>query len=416
MMEKQELRRAIEEWQQYLLRVREVSTFRQPASLPDVNLGVALIGVRRSGKTYQAIQASAPLPVDKVLYFNFEDPICITNNSTAFLEQLLATAQEFRSTQIELLILDEIQNIQGWERWLRKIIDQKKYRVIITGSSASLLESELATSLTGRCLEYKIWPLSFSEFLTFKKIEKPISRLETLSAVREFMTWGSLPEVTKQQDLELKKKILQQYLGDIVHRDVVNRHSIRNKLVLDQILTYYLTNISSLHSYSALSKAFATTPDTASEYTQALNEAFLIFEVTRYHQNLKVQARDPKKIYAVDLGLRSAVARSIHDDSSRLLENIVYIELRRRDRQISYFKERYEVDFIISESYKATEAIQVCYDFDNATTREREIRGLSECMQSLELKNATIISYDHEEDIVVDSHPVRIVPIYKWLT
>lgn len=416
MVAKQELIRSIDEWHKYMCLVRDSSIIRETLELPTADIAAALVGVRRSGKTYKAIQASLSLPVSKVFYYNFEDPIFITDNRVALLDELLATAQEYRPVPFELLILDEIQNVLGWERWLRKIIDQKLYRVIITGSSASLLGSELATSLTGRCLEYKVWPLSFSEYCRFKNIDRTSPRSQMLSAIREFMTWGSLPEVAKQEADELKQKILQQYLGDIVHRDVVNRHSIRNKRVLDQIVTYYLTNISSLHSYTALSKAFATTPDTASEYSRALEEAFLTFEVTRYHQNLKVQARDPKKVYAVDLGLRSAISRSVHDDSARLLENVVYLELRRRELQISYFKEKYELDFVVSENYKAKEVIQVCYDLSNSGTRERELRGLKECMDKVGLTSGTIVSFDHEENIESDGKMVNVVPVYKWLS
>lgn len=416
MTEKQSLKSSIDDWHRYMCLARDGSIAREALPLPSVDIAAALVGVRRSGKTYKAIQTSSSLPVSKVLYYNFEDPLFIVDNHVSLLDELLATAQEYRSTPIELLILDEIQNVSGWERWLRKIIDQKLYRVIITGSSASLLGSELATSLTGRCLEYKVWPLSFGEFCRFKNIDRSSPKNQLLSAIREFMTWGSLPEVTREDREELKKKILQQYLGDIVHRDVVNRRSIRNKRVLDQIVTYYLTNISSLHSYTALSKAFATTSDTACEYSRSLEEAFLIFEVNRYHQNLKVQARDPKKVYAVDMGLRSALSRSIHDDSARLLENVVYLELRRRDLQISYFKEKYEVDFVISENYKATEIIQVCYDLSNSETRDRELRGLAECMDKVGLASGTIVSFDHEEIINLGGKIVNVVPVYQWLS
>lgn len=416
MVQKQELKQSIDEWHRHMLYVRNESIAREKVKLPPQDFALALVGVRRSGKTYKAIQASLPLLAEKVLYYNFEDPLFITDNSVALLDRLIATAQEYRSSPIELLILDEIQNVMGWERWLRKIIDQKLFRVIVTGSSASLLGSELATSLTGRCLEYRVWPLSFSEFCNFKNIDRNASRLNLLACMREYMTWGSLPEVVKQGDEELKKKILLQYLGDIVHRDVVNRHSIRNKRVLDQILTYYLTNISSLHSYNALSKAFSTTVDTASEYSRVLEDAFLIFEMSRYHQNFKVQTRDPKKVYSVDTGLWTAVSRSIHDDSTRLLENIVCVELRRREKEVSYFKERYELDFIVSENYKPVEAIQVCYDLSDPVTRERELRALGEGMDVLGLNRGSIISYDHEERLNIDGKNIDIVPIYTWLS
>ncbi|MCC6220452.1 MAG: ATP-binding protein, partial [Deltaproteobacteria bacterium] len=135
-----------------------------------------------------------------------------------------------------------------------------------------------------------------------------------------------------------------------------------------------------------------------------------------YHQNFKVQTRDPKKVYSVDTGLWTAVSRSIHDDSTRLLENIVCVELRRREKEVSYFKERYELDFIVSENYKPVEAIQVCYDLSDPVTRERELRALGEGMDVLGLNRGSIISYDHEERLNIDGKNIDIVPIYTWLS
>lgn len=414
-MQNDQLKISIDEWHKYYCTARDKSFSRWTPKIPSVDLGMALTGVRRSGKTYSAIRASAEIEEEKVLYYNFEDPLFTLNNDVMQLDRLISIAQEYRKSAIELLILDEIQNVSGWERWLRKIIDQKRYRVIVTGSSAKLLSSELATSLTGRCLEYQIWPLSFSEFRKFRGMSGD-SRLEMLPALREYITWGGFPEVVKENDISIKKKILEQYFNDIIHKDIVNRNSIRNKKILDQICIYYLTNVSSLHSYSAIKKAFNIPTDTTQEYTQHLQDAFLIFEMMRYHQNLKVQSRDPKKIYAIDLGLRASIAKSVHDDTSRLLENMVYIEIRRLEKEVTYFKGNFEVDFVITENYKATEAIQVCYDISQKETREREINAMLECLNELDLKNGLILTFDTEEKITMNGKTIEVMPIYRWLS
>lgn len=414
-MNKALVKQSIDDWNNLLVSARETLIPRSHApSLPTQDIALALIGIRRCGKTHLAFQISKELPSDNVFYYNFEDPLFYANNKVEHLDLLISVAQEFRSAKIKLLILDEIQVVDGWERWLRKLIDQKQYQIIITGSSAKLLSSELASSLTGRALEHKVWPLSFSEIISFKNI-RPNSLNDHLSLLREVMQWGGLPEVVKLP-AEQKNKLLSQYLNDITLKDVISRNKVRNKRALDQCITYYLTNISSLHSYNSISKAFGFDTVTASEYTMMLQDAFLIKEIPRYHNNLKIQSRDPRKVYTIDTGFRTVGARSVSDDTGKLLENIVLIELLRRNKQVYYFKEVQEVDFILVDRYKATDAIQVC---DSNLLEEklwkREIKALNEALTALNLNQGLIISKDREENISIEDKLIRIIPAHKWL-
>lgn len=414
-MDRTLLKQSLDEWHEWYLRALHSLTDRDalPIARPTQDLALALTGIRRCGKTHLAFQLSKNTPPDAVLYYNFEDPLFYSHNHVKHLDVLLSVAQEYRETRIELLILDEIHVVEGWERWLRKLIDQKRFRIIVTGSSAKLLSAELATSLTGRAIEYAVWPFSFSEYLSFKKLE-PGTRDELRFHFREFLFWGGFPEVAKMEALQ-KKVLLQQYLGDILLKDVISRHEIRNKRALDQVVLYYLTNPSSLHSYSALAKAFGFDAVTAGQYTSMLQDAFFVFEVHRYHHNLKVQSRDAKKVYIGDAGLRVIGARSASPDYGKLLENAVFLELRRRKKDIYYFYEKAEVDFLTVEAYKPLELIQVCAsDLSEGKTYIRETEALQEAMRATGLHEAVIITFDREEKIACPEGEIEMIPAVRW--
>lgn len=410
------LKLALDDWNAFYRDSRQALLARIPSTtLPDKNIASALIGVRRSGKTSHAILCTTTLAEDSVLYFNFEDPLFLLDNQVSNLDLLLSVAEQYSKVQIKFLILDEIQNVSGWERWLRKIVDLKRYQVIITGSSAKLLSSEISTSITGRCLEHYIWPLSFKEYLQFRNIT-PKRSSDLLRELRSYSVYGGFPEVVLSQLEARKKDILRQYLGDITNKDIVSRNEIRNKRALDQIIAYYLTNLSSLHSFTAVAKAFQIDTETASLYSLALEDAFLMFSVERYHRNMKVQARDPRKVYTIDPGFRTVGARSREEDLGKLLENIVFIELKRRRKQVQYWKGKAETDFIVVDRYKPLEALQVCAsNLEEPRTRSRELNGLIECLEELKLHSGTIISWDREEIIKESGKRIEIIPAYKWL-
>jgi predicted AAA+ superfamily ATPase len=225
-----------------------------------------------------------------------------------------------------------------------------------------------------------------------------------------------MPEVIQRIDAGISENLLDQYISDILLKDVVQRHEIRNTRLLRQLATFYYTNISSLHSYSSLAKAFSAGTDTVMLYTQAMQEAFLLFEVERYHPNLKSQARDPRKLYAIDLGLRRAIARSPQVDSGKALENVVYLELRRRGLEVMYYKGNQEVDFLVLDRYQPIEAIQVCASLSGAPdTRRREVQALTECMKALNLSRGTIIALNEDETIKVEGLTISVVSAWRWL-
>lgn len=403
---------SLQRWHAYYKTLRQNLIPRREIPIaPKPELGLALSGVRRCGKTTLAIQVSGALREDEVFYYNFEDPLFIEANDPLAIDVLWTVFEQHFGRTPAITIFDEIQNVNGWERWVRSAVDQRRSRFIVTGSNAKLLSAEFSTSLTGRSLEHTTWPLSLSETADF------LTGRPRSYCLAQLLSWGGLPAVLLTETDVAREQLLRQYLSDIVHRDIINRHSIRNKRALDLLLMYYQTNLSSLHSYSAIKKAFGIPLDTVAEYTNALKEAFLVFEVEKFHRNLKVQSRDPRKIYVIDAGLRRVAARSAEADIGKLLENLVYLELRRRNFNVYYYHKQNEVDFILTEGYSPKAAIQVCaYGMDVENTRERELKALVACLNDLELDEGIIVTMDRNEIIEIGGKIVRSVSALDWLS
>ncbi len=409
-----ELKKALRDWQQWLNKNSHLIVSRSSLLNQQKDLCLALTGVRRSGKSSMTVQLALGR-LEETFFFNFEDPIFFPGASVEVLDQLLSLYEEEMGKMPKLVILDEIQNVQGWERWVRKAIDLGHYQIVVTGSSSHLLSSEIATAISGRVIEQTIWPLSFSEYLTFLG-KTPSAKGSWLRALENYLRWGGFPKVILTPDENDRIILLKQYLSDIVLRDVVARHSIKNQQALHQVVSFYLTGLSCLHSYNSLRKAFEISIELASTLTGYLTQAFLAFEMTRYHPNLKVQARDPKKIYVIDTGLRTVSLQSDREDWGRLAENAVYLELRRRGKQAFYYKQTQEVDFVITELGKPIDAIQVCYsDLEDQETRNREINALLECLQALELPSGKILTLSLEDVLLKEGKAIHLIPLYQWL-
>ena len=410
-----ELKKALQDWQQWLNKNSHLIVPRNSLLSQQMDLCLALTGVRRSGKSSMTVQLALGR-LKETFFFNFEDPIFFPGASVEVLDQLLSLYEEETGKMPKLVILDEIQNVQGWERWVRKAIDLGHYQIVITGSSSHLLSSEIATAISGRVIEQTIWPLSLSEYLIFLG-NTPSSKGAWLRALENYLRWGGFPKIILTPDENDRIILLKQYLSDIVLRDVVARHSIKNQKALHQIVSFYLTGLSCLHSYNSLRKAFEISIELASTLTGYLTQAFLVFEMSRYHPNLKVQARDPKKIYVIDTGLRTVSLQSDREDWGRLAENAVYLELRRRGKQAFYYKQAQEVDFVITELGKPIDAIQVCYsDLEDQETRNREINALLECLQTLELPSGKILTLSLEDMFFKEGKAIHLIPLYQWLS
>lgn len=357
---------------------------------------VIISGIRRCGKSTLLRQFMKRL--DNFHYFNFEDQRLIGFEVGDF-EKLDAAFRELYG-ESKHYFFDEIQNIPGWERFVRKMQDSGK-KFFITGSNASLLSRELGTKLTGRHISYELFPFSFAEMLELRKI-KP-----SLDSFKEYLSQGGFPEYLKYGD----DAMLQQVFKDILNRDIVVRHGLRNSKLVEQLAFYLLTNSGKEFSYNKLRKMFDVgSTNTMTSYVSFFEESYLIFTVPKFDYSYKKQLINPKKAYAIDTGLAKVNSVSFSEDNGRMLENAAFLHLRRKHKDIYYFKEKGECDFLIKEKGKITNAFQICYELTE-DNKEREIAGLKEAMEKFKLKTGIILTLKQKDDF----GSIKVIPAWEWM-
>ncbi len=377
----------------------------------------ALIGVRRCGKTHLALEMAARSGL-RTLYFNFEDPLLTTEADVSIFDDLVAVHTEATGREPELVVWDELQNVPGWERWVRKAVDTRRHRLIVTGSSAKLLSAELATAIAGRALRHEVWPLSFAEALAFRGVDPDVlTPHERVAALRDYLQWGGMPEVVLTDQHVRKTQLLRHYVDDIVLRDVLSRHAIRDKRRLDQLIAYATTNSACLFTFRRLKNAFGIDVEVAQQYLSHLTDAFFAFAVPRYHPSLTVQVRDPQKLYVIDTGIRNAMSRSHSEDVGRLAEGAVYIDLRRRGCDVTYWQDgSHEVDFVVRDGSTPTAAIQVTWDgLAEGPTRERELDGVFAALDALSLTEGLVLTRDRDERVRRAGRTALLMPVWRFL-
>lgn len=393
--------------------------------LKDIIIGgkeiVDLVGPRRSGKSSILKLLIKRFNLnDNFLYINFEDPFFIENNEPQIIEEIISVFREYFNKNLRYIFFDEIQEIEQWEKALRKLRDSEDFKIFITGSSSKLLSKEISSLLTGRHLSFKVFPLSFSEFLAFKGIELGNKRdiiLKEKKLLKEFDSYfsiGGFPEVVLSQNRELLKN----YFFDILQRDIVARYRIREKDILEKMAVYLLTNSGKILSVESLKKTFNLSFSAASSYLGYFKDAFFVFDLPQFSYSLKKQSKALKKIYAVDTGFAESVSFKFFEDKGRVLENIVFLELKRKNNEIFYYKtkEGLEVDFFIREKAMAKNLIQVSWSLSDPNTKERELKSLFFAMEETKLKNSLILTHaDEEETIRNDNKIITILPAWKWL-
>jgi predicted AAA+ superfamily ATPase len=377
-----------------------------------------IMGMRRTGKSTLALQF---LKNKKFLYVNFDDEVLGQVKSTE-LNSVLETGLSLEPN-IEFLFFDEIQNVDNWELFVNRLARQK-YKIIISGSNSRLLSSELASHLTGRHLSLELFPFSFREFLILKKIDfkkehlTTTERAERLYYFNQYIKIGGLPQVvTGLQTDRLVKNYLRELFDKIVTRDIVQRRKVKNVKVLKDLSLLALSLYSSQFTYQSLRKACSiSSVSTVKNYIDYLQESYLIFCLEPFSFKVKERISLPKKFYTIDLALTEAVLSSSTGDLGKKLENIVFIELRRRGHEIYYIRDvAYEVDFAIKEGMKITTLIQVAWSISNAKTRSRELSALVKAAVEFKTNILYIITENEEELIKIDEFEISVVPVWKWL-
>lgn len=390
----------------------------------DAEKVVTLYGPRRVGKTYylyQLIDSLIPLHgKERIIFINLEDERLLpldVKDMHLLVEAYYELYPENRK-KLAYLFLDEIQVVKGWETFVRRLDESRNFRILITGSSAKLMSREIATSLRGRTLPYQLLPLSFSEFLRFKKMKYDLPlvkysgiRFDIKKALEEYLKWGGYPEAARA-DEDIRIEILKSYFEMIVFRDLVERFSIRNSRFMKFLLKYLLTNISNLFSvnrfYCSLESGLKSSRETLQDYLSHVLESEIIFLIPKFAYSLKVQEKNPKKIYCLDNGLRHTAAFLFSKDIGRLAENLVFLELLRRGYEVHYWKNKREVDFIAQKEGR-TLAINVCYE-DSIPERETEgLKGLKD--SDLKADALFLVTRDTDKEL----NNIRFVPLWEWL-
>ena len=385
------------------------------ASLPHA---VVVSGVRRSGKSTLLNQVIGAFYKKGVYYLNFEDERLVDFNVEDF-NHLYELFLELYGDK-KVFFFDEVQNVAQWEVFVRRM-QGKGCKFFITGYNASLLSKELGTKLTGRNISIELFPFSFMEFLSFKgfQLSKNGLSLTTERAAlkkhfAEYLQHGGMPEYLKYRDASLLKRAYE----DILYRDIVARYGIKQVKPLRELGLYLLSNIAGTFSYNNLKNILGVgSMNTIKSYADFMENSYLIFLVSKFSYSLKEQFVALKKIYCIDNGLAESVAFQFSKNKGKFLENLVFLELRRKSSEIYYYKtaNNLEVDFLIKSGKKELKLIQVADNLDNEKTRRREVNALVRAMDELKLKSSLILTEDTEEEIALEGKLITVKPAYKWL-
>ncbi len=375
---------------------------REKLNQIDLNMPYALVlsGVRRCGKSTLLRQLMKK--VESCYYFNFEDTRVAGFEASDF-EKLDAVFRE-EYGDCDIYFFDEIQNVPNWELFVRSGLDRKK-RFVITGSNASLLSRELGTKLTGRHLRHELFPFSFGELLAFTRKKPEVDSFE------EYLIKGGFPEYLKYGNPE----ILRELLSDVIERDVVVRHNLRNSKTVKEIALYLITNVGKEFSYNNLKKTFGLgSTNSAIAFVSFFEDSYLLFTLSKFDYSPRKRSVNPKKAYSIDNGLSSVNSVSFSSDRGRMLENAVFLHLRKKYKELYYFKEKKECDFLVEEKGKITSAIQVCYEL-NEDNKDREFAGLTEALTKFNLANGLVLTYNQEDEFKVGGKKILVKPVWKWM-
>jgi len=373
-----------------------------------------LQGIRRSGKStlFKLLinHLSQTIDPQEILYINLDDPFFIPySNDPTKLYEVIQTAKKLTQKKITYIFLDEIQAINGWEKYIKSVYDSQEFqKIFITGSNSSLLNGELATLLTGRYITQKVYPLTLKELLKINNINSYMELIENtpkvLNIVDNMLNFGSFVEVYDTKE-EFRREILSSYYDTILLKDCVTNNGIRDVKSFKELSYFLLSNISSLYSYTSLSKAIKIHDKSVKEYISYLEESYLVNELKQFSFSLKEQNNSKKKIYCNDNGFVS-LSYSFSSNKGKLLENLVYTELLKNNFEIYFYNKNFECDFIAKKDSK-TIAIQVCYEL-TLQNQDREFQGLKKL--PFEVDEKYIITYNQSD--TKDS--ITITPFYKF--
>ncbi len=389
---------------------------------------ITLAGVRRSGKTYHLFHLinhlkASGVPGERILYFNFEDErLHLSSNE---LDLILQSYQELypdHKLSDCYFFFDEVQEVDGWEKFISRIYASVSRHVFITGSNAKLLSKEIATALRGRTITFEVYPLSFVEYVGVlaPKLNSRSSagQAKLISLFNRFMHQGGFPELVKQED-ELKDKILQEYFNVMVLRDLIERYQISNSSTLKYFCKRVVGASAGEFSVNKIynefkSQGYQVGKDTLYLYQDYSEAIYLNRLINKYSHSVVKAEGSLKKCYVIDQGMGAALDYKLSQDKGRLLETTVALELLKLGKRIAYHQNGGECDFVIVEKGKVTAAIQVAADLADIKTKEREIKGLVQSCLKFDLAEGIILTFDHTEQLKREGVKISVMPAWRY--
>lgn len=392
---------------------------------------ITVPGVRRCGKSSLLLLVinqllNKGIAKEQILFLYFDDERLQFNANN--LDEILQAYRELYPN-IPLgevyMFFDEIQMADDWQPFIRRVYEQECKNIFITGSNSRMLSSELSTSLRGRTLQYEEFPLSFKEYCQFKQIDTnyyvATNRAKIINAFKEYLKFGGFPEIVLSQEI-YKERILQEYFFVMLYKDLIERYEIKNPAPVRYFIKRVMANLTKPTSINRIynelkSQGVSIGKNTLYELIEQTEAIYLFFSLTKYSPSLIKENSGDKKYYCIDTGLRHILLNSQSEDNGKLLENTVFLHLRRTlspQESIHYYKEKKECDFLITNEVQVTQLIQVSWDIHDRETRQREIEGLLEASAATGCQNLTIITFDEEGEILEQEQQIQILPVWKW--
>jgi len=386
--------------------------YQDHAALLASHLIKLITGPRRAGKSTQALLM---LKNQNFAYLNFDNKPLLDNWDANVVMRLLDDVYP----GYDFIMLDEVQNLDGWDLWVSELYRNGK-NLVITGSNARMLSSEMATALTGKYLQVELLPFSLEEFFDYHGMDlhqvSDDQRSDALALMDDYLRNGGYPEVVASR--ALTRSYLDTLFDAIVWKDVAKRHNVRHTTDLNDLAMYLVSNICNCFTANDLAEALGlSSVNTTQKFMDYLHEPYLFFYLSRYNHKLKLMKKAPRKVYVVDNGFVQAKAFALSDNLGRLLENQVFVELLRRgydtDKTIFYYRSRNdkEVDFVLRQGTTIQRLVQVCYDLSNDKTLKREVGSLVECAAELKCDDLVIVTNSEERLIEKDGYQIRVTPI-----
>jgi len=396
---------------------------------------VTVSGVRRCGKSsMMKIVANRLLAsgIDRsrILWINFDDERLDEMTADELDEAIQAYREMYPDTELSsvYMFFDEIQIVDKWELFVMRLYKSYCRNIYLSGSNAKMLGSQIATALRGWPIEYEASPLSFSEYLRFKGVEVSYfdehAQAKLLTMCREYLHSSAFPEIVRMNEESLKTRKVQGYFNTMLFRDLVEHYNLSNPDMVRYFLKRMMLNITKPTSINAIfndirSQGRKVDKNKLYELAEMACDTFMFFKVNRWSASLIKESSRLPKYYFIDNGMRNAIILPQSDDNGKLLENAVFLHLRRHTdpmQKITYFNEEYECDFVVQREEHIEVLIQVCWTISEEETLNRELRGLKTAADVTGCSNCMIITFEEEDNIEYDSLQVKVLPAWKWLS